>query len=56
MLRLGDMVKFAKYKPLANEHELCMKNAFNFVNATKHTITGSVENSLDSDVVNLSPL
>ncbi|HIN39879.1 MAG TPA: hypothetical protein EYM84_06370 [Flavobacteriales bacterium] len=55
MLRLADMVKFAKYKPLANEHESCMKKAYDFVNATKHTIFESATNTEDSKIVNLPP-
>ena len=33
MLRLADMVKFAKAQPLANENEQSMRSAYDFVNA-----------------------
>lgn len=35
ILRLADLVKFAKYIPLTNEDDLSMVNAFLFVNQTK---------------------
>lgn len=33
-LIIADMVKFAKEIPLPNENEICLQNAFDFVNAT----------------------
>lgn len=41
LLRLADMVKFAKYKPIHTEHEACMKHAYRFVNATKEVLIKS---------------
>jgi hypothetical protein len=35
MLQLADFVKFAKYKPLPDENELSLMNAYLFVNRTK---------------------
>lgn len=35
LLERADLVKFAKYQPLANEHEASMKNAFSFVESTR---------------------
>jgi len=35
ILRLADLVKFAKYIPMANEDDLSMMNAYLFVNQTK---------------------
>ncbi len=35
ILKLADMVKFAKYKPLADDHNFTLVNAFFFVNETK---------------------
>jgi len=35
MLTLADMVKFAKVKPLPDEHSKCLTDAFIFVNKTK---------------------
>ncbi|MCH7536089.1 MAG: hypothetical protein IH948_10195 [Bacteroidetes bacterium] len=37
LLKLADGVKFAKQKPLVNECEICLDNAFDFVNDTKPT-------------------
>lgn len=34
LLERADLVKFAKYQPLADEHEASMKNAFSFVEST----------------------
>jgi hypothetical protein len=34
MLRMADLAKFAKYKPVANENEQCFKAAVTFVNQT----------------------
>ncbi|MBL4657120.1 MAG: hypothetical protein JKX73_03910, partial [Flavobacteriales bacterium] len=34
LLMIADMVKFAKSKPIGSEHELCMANAYLFVNET----------------------
>jgi hypothetical protein len=34
ILVLADLVKFAKAQPLANEHDICMENAFDFVSNT----------------------
>lgn len=35
ILQLADLVKFAKWNPLPDEHELSLSNAFLFVNQTK---------------------
>lgn len=35
VLKLSDLVKFAKYKPFANENDLSLVNAYLFVNQTK---------------------
>lgn len=35
ILRLGDLVKFAKYNPFADENDLSLVNAYLFVNQTK---------------------
>lgn len=35
LLRLSDLVKFAKMNPLESEFEISLKNAFDFVNGTK---------------------
>jgi len=34
ILVLADLVKFAKAQPIANEHDICFGNAFDFVNGT----------------------
>lgn len=35
VLEYGDLAKFAKYKPLPNENDKCLKNAYLFVEQTK---------------------
>ncbi len=35
LLILADLVKFAKEQPLPNENEMCLTNAYDFVNGTK---------------------
>jgi len=35
MFQLADLVKFAKWNPTPDEHELSLTNAYNFVNLTK---------------------
>ncbi len=35
ILSLADLVKFAKYEPLADDHHLTLMNAYFFVNDTK---------------------
>jgi len=32
---ISDLVKFAKYKPIVDDHELCLSGAYNFVDKTK---------------------
>jgi len=34
ILRLADLAKFAKFKPLPNENDLSMKNAFSLIENT----------------------
>jgi hypothetical protein len=34
ILGFADLAKFAKYIPLADENDMCLKNAYHFVNAT----------------------
>jgi len=34
LLQLSDLVKFAKVQPLPNEHDLCLTDAYDFVNIT----------------------
>jgi hypothetical protein len=34
LLERADLVKFAKFQPLANEHEASMKNAVSFIEST----------------------
>jgi hypothetical protein len=35
ILKLADLVKFAKWNPTIDEHELSLNNSFLFVNETK---------------------
>ena len=52
VLGLADMVKFAKAKPLANEHTLSMKNAYEFVLAGVTVVEkeDTEEQALDTDM------
>ena len=34
LLKLADLVKFAKVQPLPNEHDLCLANAYSFIQLT----------------------
>jgi hypothetical protein len=57
ILSLSDLAKFAKYTPLPNENDLCLKNAFQFVENTKLEIKQTEEkpeeeNKNAEDVVN----
>lgn len=47
ILKLSDLVKFAKYKPFPNENDLSLVNAFLFVNQTKREITQDEQNRPD---------
>lgn len=49
ILRLADLVKFAKWTPSFNEHDMMLSNAFNFVNITKEIIEQTEENSPASE-------
>lgn len=46
IFHLSDLVKFAKYKPVADQHEKCMVGAYKFVDNTKLIIE---ENPEDDD-------
>ncbi len=35
VFQVSDLVKFAKFKPIADEHEKCLSGAYNFVDRTK---------------------
>lgn len=45
-LTLADLAKFAKYKPLPNENDLCLKNSYHFVESTK--LEQKLEKPIDS--------
>lgn len=49
LLRLSDLVKFAKLFPEEHEHELSLKDAFDFVNGTKREETLSVSESNETN-------
>ncbi len=38
LLRIADLVKFAKFRPLADEHDLSMRHAYAFVLQTKESL------------------
>ncbi len=41
----ADLVKFAKFKPIVDEHEKCMSGAYNFVDRTKLIVEEKPENT-----------
>jgi len=43
MFQLADLVKFAKFNPTPDEHELSLTNAYHFVNSTKVELTKPLE-------------
>ncbi|MDA3954905.1 MAG: hypothetical protein PF485_14755 [Bacteroidales bacterium] len=45
----SDLVKFAKFKPIADEHEKCMNGAYSFVDRTKLIIVEKPERSVGGD-------
>jgi hypothetical protein len=45
VLVLSDLVKFAKEKPLANENEMSLMNAVEFVKETKEIIEETKDNA-----------
>lgn len=49
MLTVADLVKFAKHKPLPDENELSLKNAFEFVSATAPKPTENQISDNDTD-------
>ena len=49
MLRLADLVKFAKWQPTPDENELSLKSAYKFVNETKQT-EEETKNDVQRDV------
>lgn len=52
MLVLGDMVKFAKAKPLASEHTMSLENAYAFVEITKADEREKLETVIDEPSLN----
>jgi len=57
MLQLADLVKFAKAQPIANEHDVCMANAFDFVNGTIPAIVieEETEVAINDEVNHVNP-
>jgi len=55
ILKLSDLVKFAKYKPLQNENDLSMVNAYLFVNQTKVEVPAPVSENGESGGINFHP-
>lgn len=49
LLRLSDLVKFAKMFPSETEHELSLQEAFDFVNGTKREEEFSVQESTENN-------
>jgi hypothetical protein len=50
ILKLADLVKFAKWNPTPDEHELSLHNAYVFVNETKIEPSNELENLNDESV------
>lgn len=42
---VSDLVKFAKYKPIIDDHEKCMNEAYKFIDRTKQVIEEKNENT-----------
>lgn len=53
ILSLSDLVKFAKYQPLPDDHNLTLMNAFFFVNDTKIEENKDVEDEREGEEVTL---
>ena len=52
ILVLADLVKFAKAQPIANEHDTCLGNAFDFVNKTiPETIKGETIKVIENPTI-----
>lgn len=47
MLQLADLVKFAKYQPLPDDHQISLANAFFFVNETKIEVRKKPQENID---------
>jgi hypothetical protein len=45
IFKVSDLVKFAKFKPIADEHEKCMTGAYKFVDRTKLIVEEKKEES-----------
>ncbi|MDR0427748.1 MAG: BatD family protein [Dysgonamonadaceae bacterium] len=54
MLLLSDLVKFAKYRPLPDENEMSMMNAYLFINGTKKEIPekNEVNENIEANEIN----
>lgn len=52
LLQLADLVKFAKWNPTPDEHELSLSNAYHFVNLTKIEETKPLEDIADQKPTN----
>ena len=50
ILQTADFVKFAKVEPIASENELCLSNAFAFVEMTKPQLVPKVAEKKDEEV------
>jgi hypothetical protein len=50
ILRLGDLAKFAKFKPLPDENDLSLKNAFSVVENTIPEVVDSTDNTEEMQI------
>ena len=49
VLNLSDFVKFAKHKPLENEHEKCYADTYKFVDLTKTEVVKMEEQKVEEN-------
>lgn len=48
VLRLSDLVKFAKYQPVGDENILSLRNAYEFIHETRPTVSEPVTNKTEA--------
>ncbi len=52
----ADLVKFAKFKPIADEHEKCLKGSFDFVDRTKLIVEENQEKKEELEIAEVKEL
>ena len=51
---IADLVKFAKYKPIVDDHEKCMNYAYNIVDRTKLIVEEKEDNEGENEIEKIS--